>query len=511
MLNLQELSSLIKKAADTIEANEKFPVAILAAKARREASARPTDTHLINASQVLTKIASSDKMFISKSELANIVERFGATHSKLSSVFSEELGKRAEPKPQTFAREANEGISLDRDYQRFSDPVLANALSGAFDAKPVEKIYSPADAQRAHRAAYAQLLSIGVVPKEVVTFAGRKDIIICQANYETQMGQANVLIPVELIEGRAVLPSMFFSLNGFEDLEKTAYLDHIKAVVGKGFRVDGSKLLDVLEQVKRGSSTLCNDVELAAIKVASEQNSPAMLDQNGIYYTEVLDTKADVELPKMAETKESKFAETLSSANGIANFIHSDRVVEAGRSMLSRKFAEIGYKSVQIKVAEVEKDKIFYAVAIGTGTGFKVPIEVTGTNVFPPKIIFADGIVTAFSKEAITEAVKAGIGGNKQALSIASNCSGMKPTELLDIVKKAVHDGNYARAEDAINVLGEIDPSAQKVAIAHMMLNISESGKDPSGDISEMQKLANKPVQDTPMFMSYKIFFPEGA
>jgi len=125
-MNLQDITSLITKAASAIEANETFALPVLAAKARREAQARPNDTHLVTASQVLTKMA-SDKMFINRDELANIVERFGASHSKLSQVFTEELGKRAEPKPHTFVRESNEGTSLDRDYQRFSDPVLANA------------------------------------------------------------------------------------------------------------------------------------------------------------------------------------------------------------------------------------------------------------------------------------------------------------------------------------------------------------------------------------------------
>ena len=508
-MNLQDITSLITKAASAIEANETFALPVLAAKARREAAARPTDVPLINASQVLTKMA-SDKMFINRAELANIVERFGASHSKLSSVFTEELGKRAEPKPHTFVRESNEGMSLDRDYQRFSDPVLANALMGAFEATPTEKIYSPADAQRAHRAAYAQLIGIGCPPKEVTTFAGRRDIIICQAVHETPVGVANVLIPVELIEGKATLPQLFFTPSGFEEFDKEAYEAHVMKVAGKGFRVDGNKLLDVLEQVKRGESDLTNEVEMAAIKVASEQGSTPSLE-NAIYYAELVDPQADVAIPQMPETPEAKFAETLGKPDGIARFIHGNQIVEAGRALVARKFAELGYRSVQVKVADVEREKIFYAVAVGTGTGFKVPVDVSEGRVAPPQVVFADGIVTALTKEAISEIVKSGTGGNKRALAAASPCYDMKPTELFDVVQKAVSEGNFARAEEAINTLGEIDPHAQKVAIAHMMSNIYAPGQSPADEMAAQHAVAKQPVRDTPQFMTNKIFFPEGA
>jgi hypothetical protein len=510
-MNLQQISSLITKAAKAVEANEQVALPIMAAKARREAQANPTDVPLINASQVLTKMA-EDKTFISKTELRGIVDRFQASHSKLSQVFSEELGKQAEVKPKTFQRYADEGTSLDRDYAKFSDPILSNALSGAFAKDPTEQLYSTADAQRAQRAAHAQLLALGFEPKELKTFAGRKDIIIVQAVHETPMGVANVLIPVEIREGRAVLPEMFFGRKGFMDLEKSAYISNVKSVAGKAMRVDGSKLLDILHQVKTGGDDGIYDVQLAAVKVASElrPGTPA-IDNNSILYAQLDNETPDVQLPKMASTEESKFAETLGKPDGVARFVHGDRVVEAGRAMLVRKFAEIGYGSVQIKVADVEQDKVFYAVAIGTGTGLKVPVEVVGNLVTPPKVVFADGIVTAFSKEAISEVVRSGTGGNRRALAVASPCYDMKPSELVDVVKESIAEGNYKRAEEAINVLGEVDPHAQRVAIAHMMMNIGEMGKEPLKEIAEMHRIANQPIQDTPQFMTHKVFFPQGA
>lgn len=507
-MKTNELISLITKTAKAVEASEKLPLPILAAKARREAKARPTDVPLINASQVLTKMA-SDKTFITKDEFRGIINQFHASHSKLAQVFSDELGKQTTHTPQTFVRDQNEGISLETEYNRFADPILSNALSAAMDANPTERLYSQADAQKAHRAVYAKMLDVGLEPKDIQTFAGRNDIIICQTSHETPKGIAHTLLPVEIKEGKAIMPEFFLSREGFKDVTKGAMISHIMQVANKAFQVDGAALLGVLEQVKNGNKEVASDVEIAAIKVASDKGTPSI--GNAVLYGELIEPQKDVELPKVDATEESSFAERLGNPEGIAKFRHGERVVEAGRSMLTRKLAEIGYNSVQVKVADVEDDKIFYAVAIGTGTGLQVPVEIVGNLVVPPKIVFADGFVTSFSKEAISEIVNSQTGGNKKALAAASPCYDMKPTELLDVVKKSVAEGNLIRAEEAINVLGEIDPVAQKVAIAHMMMNIYEPGQNPNDDMANMQKLANKPVYDVPQFMNYKIFFPEGA
>jgi len=59
MTNLREITSLINKIAGAVKSSEKLPLPVLAAKARREAGARPNDIPLVNASALLTKMASS--------------------------------------------------------------------------------------------------------------------------------------------------------------------------------------------------------------------------------------------------------------------------------------------------------------------------------------------------------------------------------------------------------------------------------------------------------------------
>lgn len=503
-MDFKEISSLINKVASSIEENEKFSLPIIAAKARREAQANQKDTHLINASSVLTKMASS-KDFITKKELREVVNTLGASNSKLAITFEEEIGRYESSKPVVFKRAENENISIEHDYNMFSDSVLSNALSNIFEEGAVSKVYSKEASERAERAVYAQLLAIGVEPKGIETFAGKEDIIICKAMHETPKGYSNAIIPVEIKEGKAILPSLFLSKEGFEELATDSYTDHIKKVAGLNMKVDGEKLLSILDKAKNGEREYVNTVELAAIRIASESGNTNP-DPNSIYYGEIEDIEPDVELPKFEATEESKFAETLGKPDGIAKFIHGNKVVEAGRSMLTRKFADMGY-SVQIKVSDVEEDKIYYAVAVGTNAGFKVPVEVSNSMVIPPKVLFANEMVASFSKETVDAVIKSKDGGNRSALAAVSPCYDMKPSELLNVVKESVAEGNYLRAEEAINVLGEVDANAQKIAIANMISILSCDSKE---NMAEIQKIASQQVKDVPQFMSYKIFFPEG-
>jgi hypothetical protein len=302
---------------------------------------------------------------------------------------------------------------------------------------------------------------------------------------------------------------MFLTRFGFREITKENVAAHVFDVAGKSFKVDGENLLNVIAEAKHGVRKVASDVEMAAIKLASEKGRAA-LDPSHVVYAELdTDKPAGVQLPQIPLTQEEDtFASKLSNPDGVARFVHGDKLVEAARHMLVSKLAGMSYRNVQVKVADVEDKKIFFNVAIGTHTGLKVPVDIKGGNAMPPKVVIADGQIKGFSATAINDFVQSGHGGDKRALAAASPTYDMKPTELLDVVKQSVAEGNYLRAEEAINVLGEIDTSAQQVALAHFMSNIYEPGKEPS---KQIKVAASKPVQDLPVtFMTHKIFFPEG-
>ncbi len=501
-MNLHEISAVVNKAAETIKANEKFALPSLAVKARKAAERYPNDTALVTASGVLTKMASK-KTLITRAELNNVCNSLHCYGSKLTELFAEELAREEFKGAKTFQRYADEGTSLDREYEKIADPLLANAL-GAMLGSNEYKPYAKKDAESAQKACQRELTALGMAPQKVTIFAGKNDIMLCTAAYDTPKGICNVLVPVELKDGRALLPTMFLSKAGFADLTSENISQHIMETAGKSYKVNGEKLLEVLSNAKHGIKKIASTVEMAAIKIKAAKQSAAG-DPNSIIGLKLEEVTPDVQLPQMPKTAEEEtFAEKLSKPDGIARHLFSDRVVEAGRNMLVRKMGQLGYGGVQVKVAEVAEKSISYAVGIGNRGGMKVQVKVTGNLVEPPTFAVASGKIVSLTKAGIEAMLKESV--DTRMLAAASPSYGLKPSELVQQVRDAVSEGNLARAEDAINVLGETDKEAQKTAIAILMQSLSPS--DPDG---EMNKIAKREVKDVPYLMTHKIFFPEGA
>lgn len=496
---MHKFRELIKKTAKFVADNEKFPIPVLAVRARKAAENDPTDSSIVAVSQILTKMAAKDKMFISKTDLTSLCSKFYNHNSKLNQLFSSEIEKTELLAPKIMRAEGE--LDMSEAYSKIANPVLSNALEGVFEGK--HKIYSNEDAKKAQKACLAGLFSLGLEPKKVSTFAGQDDIIICTAVYDSPKGQCNVLVPIELKEGKALLPTMFLGEHGFVDLAKNTLVQHLKTTAGKSFKVDGAGLLKVLSTAKNGVSKIADEVEMAAIRIKAEKSGMAT-DPNGIIGMTMIDDSvvADPEIPKHPE--HDKFAERLNSPDGVARFVHSDKTVEAGRNVVFKKLAQFGYNT-QVRVEAVEDDKILYAVAIGANAGLKVPVKIASGKVLEPVVFIAEGTINSLSKENVSAVIKRGF-GDKRALAVASSLFGMSAEALVKEARQVINDGNYTKAEEIINVLGETNKQAQNLVISYMMTALSSNS-----DTNTIEKAASKLEQLPVSFNTYNIFYPEGA
>lgn len=498
-MDIREISTAIKQASDAIHANEKFAIPILAARARRAAQECPHDAPLVTASQVLTKMASSDKMFISRTDLNKLYDQLYAPNTKLAEVFSEELDRNVLKSPQVFQRSQDEGVSIDQDYERVADPLLSNALSAAFDGK--YQPYSKKIAQAAERSCMRELNGLGVPPKQVEVFAGQEDLILCRAAYETPKGQSSVLIPIEIKDDHALLPTIFVSEAGFTDLDTETLTRHIISTAGRSFRADGEGILRVLSNAKNGIKKVASTVEMAAMKIRAAKEATPELPAIFASMDNPIDPVKLPEIPKTAE--EESFASRLSKPDGIARQVFGSQAVDAGRNMIAKRMARMGYRNVQVKVADVTDNTIYYAAALGVSAGIKVPVTIKNGVVNQPTVAIASGKVKEFSKAGLSELFEKPDG---KMAAVASPAYGLRPSELLERVKQAIADDNLVKAEDAINVLGEVDPKAQKQAIRMLMAALGGE---------EITKTASVVVKDAcdvaPYFMTNKIFFPDGV
>jgi hypothetical protein len=222
----------------------------------------------------------------------------------------------------------------------------------------------------------------------------------------------------------------------------------------------------------------------------------------GVVYQKVEEQDPGVELPQVPQDPEHvAFAKRLTQPDGIARQFFGDRMVEQARTTIINELAKMGHRNAQVKVTDVSEDSIYFAVGLGTKAGLKVPVIVRDGVAMPPTIAIASGKVKAFTREGVAELMGS---SDSKMLAISSPAHGMRPKELMQQVREAAEDGNFVKAEDAINVLGELDKGAQKLAISIFLKSLN--GEDDK----ELVKQAEE-VRDTPYFMTNKVFFPEGV
>ena len=460
------LARTLSRAVEALNQNEKFPVPVLAVRATRAAQANPHDAAIVTVSNVLKKMASDNKTFISRKELNDIYERVNTKSSKLSELFAEELDRKPLQSPKIMQRAANEDVPLTHDYSKIGDPMLSNALSTVFDERPEAKLYTNADAVKAQRSCLAELLAAGFEPKSINVFAGRGEFIVCQASYETPKGKSHVIVPVEMKEGKALLPTLFLTRAGFAEIEPETLKAHITSTAGQHFKVDGQELLNVLASAKHGIVSPVNDVELAVMRLKASEETPSAYTANGIVYQKIDEAHPEVELPQVQlEPEHEAFAKRLASPKGIANHVFGERIVQAGANMLTRKMYEFGFGHTQVAVADAENDTIIYSIAVDRTAAFKVPVKIQDGRITYPTIVVASGELSDFSRAGISQLMKSAA-VDTRAIAQSSPVYGQKPGELMQQVRDGIAEGNLLKAEDAIDALAEVDPEAQKRAIA---------------------------------------------
>jgi hypothetical protein len=188
----------------------------------------------------------------------------------------------------------------------------------------------------------------------------------------------------------------------------------------------------------------------------------------------------------------------------VAKQVFGDRVVAAGENMLRRKMASFGFSHTQVGVSAVEDGTILYSVAVDHSAGFKVPVKVQkfdglGLQVMEPAFATASGNIADFSREGIVELLRTSQ-VDSRAIAETSPSYGMKPSELMAQVREGIAEGNLLKAEDAIDVLGEIDPQAQKRAMALLLESFNpDSLKKVASEQKGCNMVVNSSVSKYPL------------
>jgi hypothetical protein len=447
-----QLNKVVTATAKTISDSEKFLVGVLSVRARKLAEAYPTDQTAVGLYNFLNRKAQVGTVFITRGELRQMYDKLYTQNNKFAEAFSKELGKMEKAASQKmFSRDESEGADFVKEsYEKLGNPLLVRELESAFDKNKRYQPFTSQMSKNAQKVCASELNCCGALPKNIEVVAGEMDVLICSASYETPLGKCNVLIPVEIKESKALIPTMFLTVGGFAEISKNNIEDHIKATAGKKFEVNVQDMLGAILKAKHGAPKPMSDVERIVMMASATKESPVE-SPNAILRQAVDNPTPDVSLPEFEQDPEvNEFARALGSSAGAAEFVFGKEAVANGRSLVEFALKNAGYEG-QVAVFDSDDDKVVYAVSVDNSKGFTVPVMMNNKVPQAPTVAIANGGVHDLSATGIS-----GILGGKsdqKVVAVASPVYGLKPSELINRIRECVASNRYEEAEDALNVL----------------------------------------------------------
>lgn len=451
----------IKKVANSlsklIDDSERISLPLFSSKLARASESYPEDQTLGMMADITARMAGSKKLFISRAEIKDLYNRLFSRNTKFAELFQDELGQVVKQASPTIYNRENDDESfslLNKAYDKVVDPTLANALNSAFGNQT--KGYTDASADSAKALCSRECMSIKMA-SSVNVVSGNEDFIICRVAFETPKGQTSIFVPIEISAGRALIPSIFMGNAGPEDFSKKNLEQYVIVNAGKKLNLTDKIVFEAVNNAKNGNIAKISSVDLALTKLNSQKETKSEYSDNGILFqkVEAANKNFDISTPSYKDSEIESFAKAFDSSLGVANFKFGNEKVIQGRAVVARMLENLNLQNHQISVFDSNDNNIIYAVSLNAGkVAFRVPVKVENNRLIAPTILISNGSIESFSKEGITALFKKESIDYKTAAA-ASPVYGLKASELVQLVREAMSEQNFAKAEDALNVLSQ--------------------------------------------------------
>lgn len=537
-MDLKNIKKVATSLSKLIDDNEKIALPLLSVKLSKASESYPEDITIGKMRDVISRMASSKKIFITRAEIKDLYNKLYTRNSKFAEIFSNELGKKEEaPSVKHFDHEGEDNTNslLERAYDKVVDPTLASALNSAFGNNT--QAFSKEAAEN------AKLVCSSANLKATVDVAGGDaGLILCKMSFETPKGKTSVFVPVEMSGNKAMLPSVFIGNSGPADFSKTNLVNYIKANAGEKLNITEKVALAAVNSAKNGDTTI-SSVDLALTKLNAQKESKADFYAGSVIMQKVAAEEKNlvVSTPTYKDSEIDSFASAFDSPVGIANFKFGKINVNNGKEVISRNLDNFGVNNYQVSVFACDDKAITYAVSLNAGkVAFKVPVKIENNKIVFPSILISNGSVEKFSKDGIDRLF------NREAsdyavAAAASPLYGLKASELVEIVRNSMAEQNLDKAEDALNILSQSGDdkayqtafsvytnglSAEKTAApqskccmivrnasskhplcGHTGLPLHKVYQDKNGDCRPSYRRGMDDTQEGAYFLNSKIFF----
>lgn len=445
-MSIEKIKQLVGSMAKTVEENEKLATPFLVAKLATAKEVYPHDQTIGLVHRVLEKMADNNKIFITRQSFRDLYNKHFLVNTKFASVFEEELGNVAPLATPTMAPTVE--LNPVKDYE--GDAVLNNALASVFNNEKI-RLYSNEVAKKALKKIADSLDMMNLNPTSLIVEDGSDKFIVARADYETPKGKTSIYVPVEVTEGKVSEANCFVGNKGPEDLTYSAVKGYVTSGAGRKLVVTGTQILDVLTKAS-SENRVVSSAEMALIRLnASRQQQSDFFAGQIVGQNVYASGEKEIELPRSNQT--TNFEEKFATASGFAEFMFSDATVKTARDIIIRDLRSFGYSNPQVKVIAADDKSIQYGVTLlGTKVSFKVPVKVLNKVASRPVVLLCKGSVLPFTEESIHSLQVSNMTDSKVAAS-TSNQSELSAPEMIQNIKDAVAEENYAKAEDALNVL----------------------------------------------------------
>ena len=467
-MSLDKIVSAIHSAAKAINDSQAISIPFLAVKLRKIAAIEPSDQTVIAMTKIVSAMDDNHRTEISRADLTALYHKLYTNGTNLAEYLSEEMGTQQNLMTPKYAAK--------QEYQPLANPVshspLANALASVLDPTIPLKMFSPEMGQKAVQVVGLNLEGWNLQASKLTPTSGNAHFIVVQADYDTPKGLTSILVPVEINKDKALDPTVFMGNSNPQELNHVNLKAYLLEHAGAKLKVQGHQVVDALTSaITKTASASTVDLATIQIHAAKQVQSPFFTDM-------VVGQKPyDAPTPELATPKMGKFAsfaEKFETPLGQANFRFGVDKVNLGRDAIVRTLGSFGLTSPQISISGCTDTSINYAVSLDGGRlSFNVPVKLANNRILNPSILVCNGNAMAFSKSSIQKLAQT----KQQDFKAAAVCSpsyDLKTAELVGVVRTAIAEGNFDKAEDAINVLAQKgDTQSYKLALGFLMQGLT--------------------------------------
>ncbi len=446
-MSYDKIQQLVGSLAKSVEDNQKIAIPVLAAKLNKFFEAYPHDQTIGSMVRVVDQMALNNNLFIRRAEFKDLYRRLYSRNSKFAELFKDELGVvETESPTTTVPRDDSSNI---KSYE-VADPILANALNSVFDKNLPVKMYSQALATTALKSVASALDAWNLKPSSIDVKDGNDKFLVICADYETPKGITSLYVPIEIHNNTITEASVFMANAGPQELNNTNIKSYLTSHAGDKLKVNASGILHALTAAVSENREI-SDAELALTRLNATRQGKSEFFQGQIVGQKIAEASVqDVSLPKYDEFE--SFEKTFTIPSGEARWRFGDNVAH-GMNHITRELKSFGFKNAQVVVSGSDENTIFYGVSLDAGkVAFTIPIKISKNQINKPSYLLCNGSLASFDFEGINKLYTDNQTDYKVA-SVASPLYGLKPSEIINTIRQAMTESNYAKAEDALNVL----------------------------------------------------------